>query len=103
MIRFNQNENFTGRESIMEQLSPKLPSTTTKLGSQRTALVGLGGVGKTQIALEAAWRIHEKDPECSIFWVSAVDATSFENGYRSIGELLKIGRASCRERVSRLV
>ena len=90
MVRFTRNTNFTGREAIMEQISSKLPSTTTKLGYRRTALVGLGGVGETQLALEAAWRVHEKDPECSIFWVSAVDTTNFDNGYRRIGELLNI-------------
>ena len=74
----------------MDQLSPRLPSTAIKLGYQRTALRGLGGIGKTQIALEAAWRVHQEDPECSIFWVSAVDTMNFDNGYRNIGELLNI-------------
>ena len=90
MVRFSRNMDFTGRESIMEQLSRKLPSITTKLGYQRTALVGLGGIGKTQIALEAAWRVQEEDPECSVFWISAVDTTNFDNGYRAIGKLLNI-------------
>lgn len=90
MVRFICNTKFTGRESIFEQLFANLPSPTTKLGSQRIALVGLGGIGKTQIALEAAWSLHEKDPGCSIFWVLAVNTTNFENEYRSIGELLNI-------------
>lgn len=57
---------------------------------QRTAIVGLGGVGKTQIALEAAFRVRDQYPGCSIFWVPAVDATSFENAYREIGRQLGI-------------
>ena len=27
--------------------------------------------------------------QCSIFWVSAVDITNFDNGYHNIGKLLK--------------
>ncbi|KAI1439328.1 hypothetical protein F5Y02DRAFT_143448, partial [Annulohypoxylon stygium] len=55
-----------------------------------TALEGLGGIGKTQIALEAAYRVRDKHPDCSVFWVPAVDATSFENAYRDIGRRLGV-------------
>ncbi|KAK5208767.1 hypothetical protein LTR72_012475, partial [Exophiala xenobiotica] len=57
---------------------------------QRTAIEGLGGVGKTQIALEAAFRVHNRDPDCSVFWVPAVTVTSFENAYREIGQKLQV-------------
>jgi len=53
---------------------------------QRTAIVGLGGVGKTQIALEIAYRIRDKYPDCAIFWVPAIDIVSFRNA----GQLLNI-------------
>ncbi|KAH8649581.1 hypothetical protein BGZ61DRAFT_487933 [Ilyonectria robusta] len=56
----------------------------------RTAIEGLGRVGKTQIALEASYRVHDTNPDCSIFWVPATDATSFENAYRVIGRQLEI-------------
>lgn len=56
----------------------------------KTAIVGLGGVGKTQIALEIAFRVREKYPDCSIFWVPATDAVRFRNAYRMIGQLLGI-------------
>jgi hypothetical protein len=57
---------------------------------QHAALVGLGGVGKTQIALEFAYQIQQLAPKCSVFWVRASDATSFESSYREIGQQLKI-------------
>jgi tetratricopeptide (TPR) repeat protein len=57
---------------------------------QRSAIVGLGGVGKTQIALEAAFQIRDQHPGCSIFWVPAVNATSFDNAYRKIGRQLGV-------------
>ncbi|KAI4599617.1 hypothetical protein KJ359_001714 [Pestalotiopsis sp. 9143b] len=51
-------------------------------------LKGLGGVGKTQIALEAAYRVQKQDPNCSVFWVPAITMSTFENAYRGIGEAL---------------
>lgn len=51
---------------------------------------GLGGVGKTQIALEAVFRLRDDHPDCSFFWVPALDAASFESAYRDIGRQLGI-------------
>src|SRR5581483_3092175 len=58
---------------------------------QRTVIEGLGGVGKTQIALEAAFRVRDQDRDCSVFWVPAIDATTFEKAYREIGQALGLG------------
>ena len=57
---------------------------------QRVAITGLGGIGKTQIALEAAFQIQERYPDCSVFCVSAVNSTSFEASYREIGQALQV-------------
>ncbi|KAI1382616.1 uncharacterized protein F4822DRAFT_100890 [Hypoxylon trugodes] len=90
MVPFGRNENFVGRESILQQLLSRIPPSTIQDDCQRTALEGLGGIGKTQIALEAAYRVRHKHPDCSVFWVPAVDATSFENAYRDIGRQLGV-------------
>jgi len=54
------------------------------------ALDGLGGVGKTQIALQFAHQIQETSPECSVFWVQATDSTTFHSSYREIAQKLGI-------------
>jgi hypothetical protein len=90
MVPFERNKDFVGRDSILRQLLAKISSSTDEDYCQRTALVGLGGVGKTQIALEAVYRIRKMNLECSIFWVSAVDPTSFEKAYLDIGRRLKV-------------
>ena len=51
---------------------------------QKLALVGLDGVGKTQVALELAYTVKERWPEYSIFWVPALSTESFEQAYRDI-------------------
>ncbi|KIX95161.1 uncharacterized protein Z520_09077 [Fonsecaea multimorphosa CBS 102226] len=54
------------------------------------SLYGLGGVGKTNLALEFAWSLRAKSPDVSIFWVHASDAINFENGYAEIARHLEI-------------
>lgn len=54
------------------------------------AIFGLGGVGKTQIALEFAYSTREETPNCSIFWVPATDHLAFEQAYKKIGQALNI-------------
>jgi tetratricopeptide (TPR) repeat protein len=62
-----RNKNFTGREGILEQLREGLGSDVTAVVP--TALQGFGGVGKTQVAIEYAWRYaREYD---LVWWISA--------------------------------
>ncbi|VBB80786.1 Putative protein of unknown function [Podospora comata] len=90
IVPFGRNKEFVGRESILTDLFKRVLPSGDEDDCQRTAIEGLGGVGKTQIALETAYRIRDVQPECSVFWVPAVDATAFENAYRAIGQQLKV-------------
>ncbi|KAI1159456.1 hypothetical protein F5B18DRAFT_677291 [Nemania serpens] len=90
MVPFGRNRDFVGRGSILEQLLETIPPGADQDDCQRAAVEGLGGIGKTQVALEAAYQVRDAHPDCSIFWVPAVDLTSFENAYREIGKLLNI-------------
>lgn len=90
LVPFRQNKDFVGRGAILPALLERIPPATNKDDCQRTVIEGLGGVGKTQIALEALYRVHKEHPDCSIFWVPVVNAASFENAYRDIGKQLKI-------------
>ncbi|KAI1459682.1 hypothetical protein F4805DRAFT_50008 [Annulohypoxylon moriforme] len=90
MVPLGRNENLVGREDILRKLLEITAPNAKKDDCQRAALEGLGGIGKTQIALELAYRVHDKHPDCSVFWVPTVDAPSFENAYRDIGRRLKI-------------
>ncbi|KAK3935926.1 putative kinesin light chain [Diplogelasinospora grovesii] len=87
VVAFGRNKDFVGRKEILSDLLKRIPPSRDEDDCQRTAIEGLGGVGKTQIALEAAFQVRG---DCSVFWVPAVDATSFENAYRDIGRRLGI-------------
>ncbi|KAI1287177.1 kinesin light chain [Xylaria venustula] len=90
MVPFGRNGDFVGRGTILKQLLERIPPSANQDDCQHTAVEGLGGIGKTQVALEAAYQVRDTYPDCSVFWVPAVDLTSFENAYREIGKLLNI-------------
>ncbi|KAK8037375.1 hypothetical protein PG991_000721 [Apiospora marii] len=56
----------------------------------RIALVGLGGVGKSQVAIEYAYQIRERSPETWVFWVYASSAVRFEIDFRNIANYAKL-------------
>jgi len=70
----------------------------------RIAIFGLGGVGKTQIALELAYRTRDKYPACSVFWVPATTVENVQKAYFDIGQQLQIpGLEDPKEDAKRIV
>ncbi len=67
-IPYRQNRFFIGREDILEQLSVYF-SSWKAANTPIAALCGLGGMGKTQVALEYAYRSSGRYQ--AIFWVNA--------------------------------
>ncbi|KAF1836479.1 kinesin light chain [Decorospora gaudefroyi] len=88
IIPFSQNPRFVGRESQLAELEAKLFSneqTTTML-----AIVGPGGTGKTQLALEVVHRTRQNNKSCSIFWMDASDKDSLYQSYAVVAQKLNI-------------
>ncbi|KAF2035026.1 TPR-like protein [Setomelanomma holmii] len=89
IIPFSQNDHFVGREPQLAELEAKLFSdeqTTT------IAIVGPGGTGKSQLALELAYRTRQNNQNCSVFWIDASDVDSLYQSYASIAKKLEIPR-----------
>ncbi len=63
------NPAFTGREADLEKLGERLQKSRAVAVTQTVALHGLGGVGKTQLAVAYAWN-HLGGYE-AVLWVRA--------------------------------
>lgn len=61
--------------------------------AQRVALVSLGGMGKTQIALQLAYMVKEEKRDYSVFWMPALSLASYEQACARIVSLLGIPHA----------
>src|SRR6266852_9626000 len=59
-VPFRRNPFFTGREPIVTQVHSLLHAGKTAALSQPPAISGLGGIGKTQTAVEYAYRYREE-------------------------------------------
>ncbi|KAN0067004.1 hypothetical protein V8E54_014928 [Elaphomyces granulatus] len=85
MVPFERNPRFLGRHNEVVKLEEKILSSDQV---RKMAITGLGGVGKTQIALELTYQIRHKRPEYSIFWIAATSIEKIEQAYVGIGEHL---------------
>jgi tetratricopeptide (TPR) repeat protein len=86
MVPFARPRSFVGRGSVLAQIREHFSSK----GGQKLTIYGLGGCGKTAIALEAAYGLRDHNPLCAVFWIAAVSRESIELSFQEIGVLLNI-------------
>ncbi|UDD64882.1 hypothetical protein AFCA_012083 [Aspergillus flavus] len=86
-LPFERNHKFIGRNAELDTLKQKL---LVNKDCQKVSLSGLGGIGKTQVALQFAYSVKEGCPEYSIFWVQALSMETFELSCREIAGVLGI-------------
>ena len=80
-----QNRHFVARADLTDAIGQRFST-----GQRTVVLCGLGGAGKTQIALEYAFRKRELSPDTSVFWVYASTTTNFEESYKRIATVCDI-------------
>jgi len=87
-VPYQRNLLFTGREDVLKQLYDALKAGKTAALAQPQAISGLGGIGKTQTAVEFAYRY--KDGYKAILWVKAETERSINADFVTIASLLDL-------------
>ena len=93
MIPYPRNPYFTGREDLLPQLATALKSGTTTALMQ--AITGLGGIGKTQLAIEYAYQ-HHQDYQ-AVFWARADTRENLTSDFVSIARELQLPEKDAKE------
>ena len=82
-VPFDSNKNYVDRTQVTHLLEKKMSPHDEGCGSaKRVVLFGLGGSGKTEIAVQFAQR--QRHCYEAVFWVNGVDEMHMNAGYRDI-------------------
>ncbi|KAI8666162.1 hypothetical protein NCS57_00840200 [Fusarium keratoplasticum] len=98
-VPFPPDPYFVDRPDILNWMDEKCTRPATCI-----ALVGLGGIGKSQIAIRYAHHVRQHSPNTWVFWVHASTRGRFEEAYKSIADRLELpGRNDPNINILRLV
>ncbi|KAF2196192.1 putative kinesin [Delitschia confertaspora ATCC 74209] len=82
-VPFCRDSDFVTHGTLLDQIYEKC-----SMPASRVALVSLGGVGKSQLAIEHCYRTADRSLETWVFWVHASNIARIEQGYQDIAEQL---------------
>lgn len=82
------NPFFTGREKILEELRYVLSKENSVALTQPQAISGLGGIGKTQTAIQYAYL--NRDNYKAVFWINAGSYLALILSFVSIAKILNL-------------
>ena len=84
-VPFLRNSYFTGREDVLALLHNRLMSSKASLPQ---VISGIGGVGKTQTAVEYAYRY--RDDYQYVLWVKADSSENLESDFASLATVFNL-------------
>jgi tetratricopeptide (TPR) repeat protein len=92
-VPFPRKQFFTGRKALLKRLHTQLRTGQTAALGQ--TISGLGGIGKTQLAVEYAYR-HQEEYR-AVLWARAETTESLTASYTEIARLLNLPRKDAQE------
>ncbi|KAL8960401.1 MAG: hypothetical protein Q9193_002887 [Seirophora villosa] len=84
LLPFSRDERFIGRDIPLQSIASNFESQA------RVAVAGIGGVGKSQVVIEYAYRFRDRNPNAHILWVYGGNIARFYQGYKRIAQSLEI-------------
>jgi tetratricopeptide (TPR) repeat protein len=90
-----RNLNFTGREEMLAELRRALTAGGKAALTQTQAIHGLGGVGKTQLAIECAYR--RRADYSLVWWLRAEEPAALAGDYAAIAAALDLPQKDATE------
>lgn len=90
-----RNPHFTGRDELLARLDQHIAPMNSASTfprpvalTQTQAITGLGGIGKTQIAIEYAYRTREQGYYTHILWINAASEETILSSFVTLANLL---------------
>src|SRR5947207_5122950 len=80
-----KNPHFVGRGNLIQTLRNMLRDDNPQKHKHRVALFGLGGIGKTQTAIE--YVVTQRPNYNAIFWITAAESSDLLYGLQEIAKL----------------
>jgi tetratricopeptide (TPR) repeat protein len=100
MVPRRQDPQFVGRKDELRAIKQNLAGAGSSTLTQPVAIHGLGGVGKTSLAVEFAyWRADDYN---AVLWLSAEDPTTLASAYADLAGELLLPEASALDPSSRI-
>ena len=94
-LPYHRNPFFTGRDQDLERLHVQLQKKQTTAIGQIKGICGLGGIGKTQLAVEYAYR--HLDEYQYLLWASAQDVEALIASFARLADLLNLPEKNVQE------